>query len=246
MKKALIIVFTLVLTVTNAQNDKKFLLRTSFGYNYSHMDRMDAGAGYLSNNIFGKINKEFTVVINGSRRLKNNFYYGLGFSYLAGKQEINPDGDIPKPGTSTGYVTYFTSYSNSVTLNKIYSPIVFFQYYYDISERFSINLDAWSRYDFTSETFEANFFSMQIQDSIFIAEDNLYQENKKQFIAFGISPSIRVSIIKNMGLELIIGSLEFKQKLKDSRAPDDNDRYTSEFTVGFKPENWLIGIFVKI
>lgn len=231
--------------VLNAQTDKNFILRTNFGYSYSHKDRLDAGNGIASSGYYGQINNDFTVDFRAGKKLKSNFYYGLGFSYNALKQEINPEEDIPDFDSSSGYTIKIENYFQGVSTSKTYSPVIFFQYYFNITDRFFVSIDAYSRYDYRISKSESNYNTLQYIDSTFVVTNSSYFESTKQYLSFGICPSLRFSIIKNLGIEFIFGSLEYKQKLSDSRLPDDI-KNTNEFIFGFKPENWLIGFYLEL
>jgi hypothetical protein len=245
MKKLIIIFLMLSVGLLNAQTDKNYILRTNFGYSYSHKDRLDAGNGFASSGYYGQINHDFTVDFRAGRRLKSNFYYGFGFSYNALKQEINPEEDIPDFSSSSGYIIHIENYFQGVSTSRTYSPVLFFQYYYNISDRFSVNLDAYSRYDFSISKSESNYYTLQYIDSTFVITNSSYLESTKQYLSFGINPSLRYSIVKNLGMEFVFGSLEYKQKLSESRMLDD-ERNSNEFIFGFKPENWLIGFYLEL
>lgn len=245
MKKVLFFLFILFVTELSAQSDKNYMIRTKLGYSNNYKDMMDESDGFTPGTVSGVINRDFKFDFDMGRKLKSNFYYGLGFSYEAIKQEYNPENKIPDPNNNSGYSNNLTSYTNYVSRFRSYSPVIFIQYYYNITDRISINVDFYSRYNFTLTTSEANSEAYQSIDTLSLIVTRNYKESKKQFICAGFSPSFRINIIKNLGMEFVFGSIEYKQKLKDSRAPG-NIKYSNEFKIGFKPENWLIGFYIKI
>ncbi len=70
-------------------------------------------------------------------------------------------------------------------------------------------------------------------------------ESDQQFLAIGIYPSLRFNILKNVGMELGFGNIEYSHKTNDSRTGVNGNK-TKEFKIGFKPENWLIGFYINL
>jgi len=233
MKKLLFVLFIFtILAELHAQNDKKYMLRADFGYYYIHKDQIDAGGGY-HNDIFGEIDNNLNCKFSVGRKLKTNFYYGLGFSYRLARAEINPKEDIPEMDASTGH-SNLTIIVNTVNTNETYSPLVFLQYFFPVTERFQFVLDLYSRFDLALSKSESSYGTFEL---------NRY--SKQQFLSCGINPLFRVNIIRNIGMELALGTIELKHKIHDSRA-SQNDKNSTEFILAFTPENWLIGFYLAL
>ena len=96
MKQIFYLIFIFSFIEVNAQTDKNYILRTNFGYSFSHKDMLDAGAANFGWYYYGVKNNDLNFTISGGRKLKSNFYYGLGLFYNTFSQETNPDDDIPK------------------------------------------------------------------------------------------------------------------------------------------------------
>jgi hypothetical protein len=61
IKKLAFLILFFSIIAANAQQEKKFILRTDFGYSYSHKDMLDAGSNSIGLNYFGEINSAFTT-----------------------------------------------------------------------------------------------------------------------------------------------------------------------------------------
>ncbi len=246
MKKSLLIIFIAMVVTLQAQTDRNYILRASIGYSYSHKDKIDLMDTYSSNGVYGEKDQAFYFTFRAGRKLKSNFNYGLGFSLNSSREELNPEEDFPEMDTSSGYVSFISSRFTQLTKSKTYSPSVYFEYYYDISKTFTLCVDAWSRFDISSSKSEANLDTHYLpQDTSYIVINNTFKVSKRRYLAFGLSPSLRININKNLGLEFIFGSLEYRMKLKDSRAPKDA-RLGREFNFGFEPGKWRFGVYLRI
>jgi hypothetical protein len=237
--------FLLIFSETDAQNRKNYLFRSGIGYSYTHKDQLDAGNGYPSNGLYGEIINDFTVSVNAGRQLKSHFYVGLGFDYSLQKNEINPDGDVPDPDPQSGYQGIYFSFFQSIKKTHTYSPFLYFQYFYSFSEIFSLSLDLYSRYNFSSSETNAFAYELTLPDSTFIPVGEQHTGSEIQSIDLGLSPSIRVKIANDMGIEFTFGQVEFSQKTMDSRFPEDSF-LSNRFNIEFKPENWMVGFYIKL
>lgn len=248
MRKLILLVLLFSVITANAQKEKKYILRTDFGYSYSHKDMLDAGSGNSVNNYFGEINSTFTTSIGAGRKLKSNFYYGLGVIYNSSKYEINPDADIPDfSDSSDGYGQIMMSYTHSKSEDHVVSPFLFFQYFYDFTDWFSIAFDLYSKYDFYQNKTNSIFY-IPIQDNgdyQYMKYSENSTETKKQILNIGLRPSLRFKLYKNFGLNFTFGILEYSLKTKDSRQ-DDLEKKTKAFRIGFAPSNWMLGIYLKL
>lgn len=140
---------------------KDYLLRTNFGFSFAHEDMLDAGASNLGQDYYGIFKSDLTYSLNGGRKLASNFYYGLGLNYNRLKQEINPADDIPENKGSYGFQS-MRSYVNSLSVNETISPFVFVQYFTNMSDRFSVAIDVYSQYDFSTNKTNYYHFSPDI------------------------------------------------------------------------------------
>ncbi len=246
MKKLYFLILLCSVLIANAQKEKKYILRTDFGYSYSHKDMLDAGSNNFGDNYFGEINSAFTTSIGAGRKLKSNFYYGLGVIYHSSKHEINPDADIPDFSGSPGYIQ-MQSYVHSLSTDKVISPYLFLQYFYNFTDWFSIAFDLYSKYDFYQNKTNAIFYMPFNSNGDFsyvkYSENNT--ETKKQILNIGLRPSLRFKLYKNFGLNFAFGILEYSLKINDSR-DDELEKKTNAFKIGFSPNNWLLGIYLKL
>jgi hypothetical protein len=62
---------------------------------------------------------------------------------------------------------------------------------------------------------------------------------------FGLRPALRFRLVKNFGLDFTFGILQYSLKIKDSRQ-NDLDKKTNAFQIGFVPNNWMLGIYLKL
>ena len=246
MKKALFTVLLFSIVTVYAQQDKKYILRTDFGYSYSHKDMLDASTTAFGTNNFGEINNAFTTSIAAGRKLKSNFYYGLGVFYNSSKYELNPDADIPDFSGSSGYIQMH-SYVHSVSMDKAISPFLFFQYFLNLTDWFSIAFDLYSKYDFYQNNTDNIFYTPNPEpgDYTYVKVNESSVETKKQILNFGIRPSLRFKLHKSFGLDFTFGIVQYSLKIKDSRQ-DDLDNSTTEFQLGFAPNKWMLGIYLKL
>ena len=231
-----IIVFSFI--QLNAQTDRNNILSTNFNYNFNHKDYLDDGE-YLNGIFNGVKNNDLNFNTSVGRKLKTNFYYGVGLSYKVSKQEINPDSDIPE------YSGTVNSYWNMISKDNTISPIIFIQYFNNLSDRFCIAIELFSKYDFNNNITRNTRYDPDFTSYTYIETSKHKTEEQKQDIHLGIRPSIKFNIIENFGMEFTFGILEYSRKIMDSRR-DDIDKKTEEFELGFKPENWLIGFYLKI
>lgn len=233
------IIITLSFLQLYAQTEKNYLLRTNFNYFYNHKDELDAGNGIIpQEGVYGVKTNNLSFAITSARKFKTNFYYGLGFSYNLAKEEINPNSDV-SAASGSGYTSNIII-QNTITNSRTYSPLVFIQYYNNLSDRFSVAIELYSKYDFS------NFKTISTLTNFLPGYNNISEKyHKKQYLNIGLHPSIRFDIMKNMGTELTFGLFEYKHKFKDSRMLDDSKK-TSSFQIGFKPENWLLGFFLRL
>jgi len=246
MKIYVTISLVLLALIINAQDNKNYLLRTSIGYSYHHLDRIDANDGVTSPGLFGEINRSLTWDINAGRSLGNNFMLGLGFGLNTSLREVNPESDVPDISGLSGFSTIYVSIFHSVSKSMTYSPRIYFQYFYHISERFVVSLDLYTRYDYLHENEENSLQTYSLLDStVVLSNDHSNFEHKRQYLDFGISPSLRFIIVKNFGMEATFGALEYRMKLSDSRA-QDNEASSREFMFQLTPDNWRIGFFLQL
>jgi hypothetical protein len=235
--------FTIIITLSflqlYAQTEKNYLLRTNFNYFYNHKDNLDAGNGMIpQEGVYGVKTNNLSFAITSARKFKTSFYYGLGFSYNLAKEEINPNSDV-----SAALVSGYSSniiIQKTITCSQTYSPLIFIQYDNSLSDRFSVAIELYSKYDFS------NFKTSSTLTNGLSGYNNISEKfQKKQYVNIGLHPSVRFDIMKNMGTELTLGLFEYSHKFKDSRMFDDSKK-TSSFQIGFKPENWLLGFYLRI
>jgi len=233
------IIITLSFLQPYAQTEKNYLLRTNFNYFYKHKDKIDAGNGIIpQDGIYGVKTSNLSFAITSARKFKTCFYYGLGFSYNQAKEEINPNSDM-SAASGSGYSSNIII-QNTISGSRTYSPLIFIQYDNNLSDRFSVAIELYSKYDFS------NFKTINTLTNFLPGYNNISEKfQKKQYLNIGLHPSIRFDIMKNLGTELTLELFEYTHKFKDSRMPDDSKK-TSSFQIGFKPENWLLGFYLRI
>lgn len=221
----------------SAQNEHNFILNTSLGYNYSYEDKAEnlpyGGTYRLSDKEINDL--KLSVAIG--RKLRSNFYYGLGFSLNLRKNELNPG--VNKPHYDSDFGIYFET-SNSVSQWSVYSPLAYLQYNLNLSEKSRFVLTLISQYDFEKNIDEHRLFvpGMMPGNDYFTTRYNIY-ESKRQYFQTGLVPGFRMNIYRNFGIDFTFGSIAYRIKTAESRLPDI--KKSSEFTFGFKPENWTIG-----
>jgi hypothetical protein len=217
------------------------MLKTSIGYNFVHNDGNDVSNDIVAGSNFGEKINDLNFTVTAGKKLKSNFYYGLGLSYNTINQEVNPESDIPEL-SSSAYYTFVSSYMNAVSKSNVISPIIYLQYYKSITERFYITFDLYSRYDFNQTITESTLYNPNISNNTYDKSSELKTEIKRQYLNFGLFPSLRVNLYKKLGMDLTFGGMEYKIKTVDSRR--DIDKKTKEFNIGFNPENWIIGFYL--
>lgn len=226
-----------------AQSEKGFIVETSLGYKRVHNDPVDAFREF-SGTVYGEKINELTSVLTVGKKLKANMYYGLGLLHNANRRELNPDSDIPswESSAGSGFVTY-TSYHHFVSTSNVIGPMVYFQYFTSLTERVFLTLDFNARYDFDRTQTQSTLYNPNPFDNAYEASSEYKTEIKKQYVNIGLFPSLRVSLYKEFGMDLTFGSIQYRAKTFDSMREMDN--MTKEFTMGFKPENWMVGFYLK-
>jgi len=242
MRTAIFVISIFSYLGLSAQTNKNFLLRTNLGYNFSHVDAADAGYYDFGNSVYGEKINDFAYNISAGKKFQTNFYYGVGLLYNITKQEINPDSDIPMNITSAAFTI---NYNNSVYMDNTISPFIFIQYFNNITDRFSVAFDLYSKYDFSESSLNRTSYIINVTNHNVINDGESHSEIKKEYLSFGILPSLRFTIIKNFGMDFTFGIMEYRLKTKDSRL-DNPENQSKEFKIGFKPENWLIGFYLKL
>jgi hypothetical protein len=268
MKQLILVFLVFGLTQLNAQTNKKFLLRTDFGYNYSHDDQLDINNAYSNSLVYGEINRDFEFSAGMGYRVFSGFYVGLGLSYETFKNEINPDSDTPDPIYSypSGYIINDMYYRHSITKEKTISPFIFVQYVKNLGEKFSFAVEMYAKYEYRNSIFETDLISESntiiIDPSwgggswgtpfgeIHTNGDGTYTYNYNsemdlEYLRIGMRPSVRMDVFKNIGFSFSFRLLEYQKKTKDSRS-DQIDKKSKNFNAGFKPENWLLGIYMEL
>jgi len=243
MKQSLVIILIFSFVRLYAQTDKNYIVRTNLGYNYVHKDMIDAGFGVTNQN-FGEINQKLSLNLNAGRRFGKSFIYGLGLGYNFSKQEFNPEVDRPQISGATGFGN-MTFYSNSVITSRTVGPAIFIQYFSAITDRLTIAFDGFAKYEFTTNQTKNSLFNSIVLGQPFVYSNGYFKKTNLQRLGFGILPSVRYNILKNAGLELTYGLLQYTLKINDSRM-DNSNKKTKTFDAGFKPENWLIGFYLKL
>ena len=244
MRLIITLIFILIFIQLNGQTEKNYILATNFGYNFTHNDNLDSEIDNRGQNNFGEKNKEFNFSFNVGRKLKKCFYYGLGLSYEKLYQEVNPDTDIPGINESPGFVA-MTSYTNSISTDIKISPFIYIQYFNNISDRVSISVDLYTKYDFNTIKTKNIFYRPDITNNTHVISDESETEIEKKNINVGLQPALRFNIFKGFGLEFKVKMIEYRHKTYDSRR-NDIDKKTNDLKIGFKPDNWLIGFYLKL
>lgn len=247
------VLITLVLPI-HAQTDKLNIVKTNLNLSFNTNDLIDAQQNDYEQIISDKtINFKYSIFLG--RKFKSNFYYGFGILNEFMKYEINPDVESHETPTSTGYSNYSSSYLNAIIKSTTYSPALYVQYFTSITERFHIAFDIISSYDFYKSSSEAKYKTLSTTEFPYGGVNGFFaprqsdnkSELKKQFINIGMNPSIRFDIIKNFGMDLTFGSVQYRLKTKDSRLEDyEIDKKTQAFHINFTPKNWLLGFYYKL
>ncbi|TVQ90376.1 MAG: hypothetical protein EA393_06120 [Bacteroidetes bacterium] len=221
----------------SAQNEHNFILNTSLGYNYVYEDKAEnLPAGWPSQLSDKEIN-DFKLSVAIGRKLRSNFYYGLGFSLNLRKDEWNPG--VNKPRYDSGFAISFST-SNSVSQRSVFGPLAYFQYNLNLSEKSRFMLTLISQYDFEKNVDEHRAFvpGTMPGNDYFTTHYTTY-ESKRQYFQTGLVPGFRMNIYRNFGLDFTLGSMAYRIKTAESRLPDI--KKSRKFAVGFKPENWTLG-----
>jgi hypothetical protein len=244
MRKIICIILLFGIIHLNAQTEKKYLFRSGLGYKHVHYDMVDANNGGAYGTYFGQIINELALNFNASRKLNSSFYYGLGLLYNSSKQEFNPEADRPQINGSSGFGS-MTQYVNTVNTDQTISPYLFIEYFNAVSDRFTIAFDIYTRYDLNTTKSKSILLTNHGLNQPFEYSSEYYKESNLGKLCGGIRPSIRYAVFKNAGLEFTYGRIEYSIKIKDSRTLNQNNK-TNTFELGFGPENWLVGFYVKI
>lgn len=223
-----------------AQTENNFILKTNIGYSYIHNDNGDVSSQSTGLNYGEKIN-DLNFSVTAGKNFRSHFNYGLGLSYNTIKKEVNPENDIPELNNSAVYIGAF-SYVNSVETSRIISPIIYFQYYSNFSERIYITFDLYSKYDFDLTKTESTLYNPNFIIYSYDEFDQFKTEIKRQYLNVGMFPSVRINLYKNFGMDFSFGTIEYRIKTVDSRT--NIDKKTTEFNLDFNPENWKIGFYV--
>jgi hypothetical protein len=213
-----------------AQNDRNYILRMNLGGHISHRDFLVSQNNFLNTyrvDLFGETLNNWNFNFSGGKSFKSNYYFGLGFFFDLSKKEFKTGSNVPN-------INY------SVLTNKVIGPLIFFQYFTQISDRFTIAIELNSKYYFNQENGKTKTLYPGIPRNSFQRETEIIKQN----ISFGLLPSLRYNIVKNFGLELTFGLFAYKQKLNVN--PDiDPEIKTKGFVMDFKPDKWLIGVYQK-
>ncbi|MDP2723316.1 MAG: hypothetical protein Q8O72_11205 [Bacteroidales bacterium] len=78
----------------------------------------------------------------------------------------------------------------------------------------------------------------------FVISEELHESTEKEYFCFGLQPVFKLDICKNFGMELRLKLIEYTQKTYDSFI--NREKKTCNFEVGFKPENWMIGFYLRL
>lgn len=243
MKYILTIIFVLGLVQLEAQTDKNFILILDQGYYYQHKDNIDASNALYGSNQFGEKINDLTFNFYAGKKFKSHFYYGLGLSYCNFTDELNPNADVPAISESIGYGNIL-GYSNKKEIQNEISPLIFFQYFTNISNRITIAVEFYSKYSFNKTETNHLHYEVDSASYSYVIYEEIHENTEKEYFCFGLQPVFKLDIYKNFGMELRLKLVEYTQKTYDSVI--DREKKTSNFEIGFKPENWLIGFYIRL
>jgi len=255
MKKLLTLILACSFVLTFAQSEKNFLLKADVGYFYKHQVGNESATGITQ--FYGQINRDFNMSFSAARKFKSNFYFGLGLQYRHQKTVINPEEDLPDfTPNGSGYVTMYLIASYTTTERTV-SPFVYVEYKKELTPWMALSLDLYSQYGYTLSRNENkdNIQQIVVNDTtpgnpyweydIVFSSNTTQSEQKKQMLYVGLTPSIRFLVLKNAGISLSFGKIEYATKTKDTHAPDDKGKNNS-FDLSFSPSNWKLGFFVRL
>lgn len=243
MKQIITLIFIISLTQLVAQTDKDYILTSDFGYYYQHKDLADASYNATGLRNYGEKYNALTFNFSAGKKVGNHFYYGGGISYSYDHEEINPDSDTPKASGSSGYGTTIGYVNNNKTQNGI-SPLIFVQYFTDLSNRISFATDFYMKYTFNKIKTSSIYYQPGSGVGNYLKGNENIKVTRKQYISFGLQPMLRFTISKCVGMEFRFGLIEYIQKTKDNGEPVD--KKTNGLEIGFKPENWLLGCYFRL
>jgi len=243
MKYLLTLIFVLGLVHLEAQTDKKYILILDQGYYYQHKDNIDASTALYGSNQFGEKINDLTFNFYAGKKFKSHFYYGLGLSYHNFTDELNPKIDVPDINESIGYGNISEYSYKKETQNEI-SPLIYFQYFANISNRITIAVDFYSKYSFNKTETNHLHYEVDSASYSYVNYEGIHENTEKEYFCFGIQPVFKLDIYKYFGMELKLNLVEYTQKTYDSVI--DKEKKTSNFEIGFKPENWLIGFYIRL
>ncbi|MFP4060913.1 MAG: hypothetical protein ACLFUC_10565 [Bacteroidales bacterium] len=256
MKHLIKLIFIFCFVELSAQTEQNFMLNTNLGYSYSYEDKADYSTySWESMHLVDRKYNDFSYSVSIGRRLYTNFYYGLGIAWNTGKTEINPDADKPLPGT-TGYSAFYNR-TNIVIKSNVVSPLVYLQYFMNLSERMHFTLDLVSQYDFVKFTDDSYRYEFEPVNTGLPDSDPTWlpgnsslhpvitgsynEEDDQQYFNIGIHPGFRLNVYKSFGMNVAFGSVAYRIKTAESRLPDWDFKKSREFTIKFTPENWRVG-----
>lgn len=243
MRKIIIIFILLSFIRLNAQTDKKYILKVNLGYNSVSKDLLELDNGNWYQYYFGEIKNELKLDLNIGRKFRSSFYFGAGFQYNTSVQELNPEGEVPD--TSVNGFRYLSNFTNTVITDKTISPYISIEYFKPLTDHFTIAINAFVKYDFNKNSTKNTLYSRAVLGQPFVFTNEYFKETNLQRLGFGIRPSLRYNIFKSAGLEFTFGLLQYSNKIRDSRM-EDLDQKSGTFSIGFGPENWLVGFYLKI
>lgn len=257
MKHLITILFIFFFIEVSAQKEQNFILSTNMGYSYKYEDKADKSTFnydyiYLRDR---RIN-DFDFSVATGKRLQTNFYYGLGIAWNRRIVEINPDFGNASFDNTSGY-SVITSDYKIVLKTHVVSPLVYLQYYINLSERMHFTLDLVSQYDFVKFTddsyryeFEPVYTGLPDSKPTWLPGNNSSllnyhsEEDDRQYFNIGIHPGFRLNVYKSFGINVAFGSVAYRIKTAESRLPDMDFKKSREFNVNFTPENWRVGFYL--
>lgn len=202
----------------------------------------------LSNGLGDKKTKSVLNSNLGYLVLKN-FVVGVGFNSDYTKSATTIQG--LQMLTMDGVAVYDEHITNSSILSG-FAPAVFVKYIYPFTSKFSVSLMLRSSTDRKKE--DVTVQSVNIVKGT--TNSSISKSETGKYINIGLSPEIRYSITKNIGLQINFNGYIISSFPKGNTMFDYSRfggyvvkkpiTYEKSETIDFSPKNWSIGFFVVI
>lgn len=169
---------------------------------------------------------------------------GLGLYYANAKTELNPDKNEKILSSPLGGSMY------NILLHELYKeqtlrPVVWAEYIARPTPSLGLGVQVSTGYEWVRQ--KANTFLRQdISGSSGTGFSVAQYEStfKQQAFQAHISPSIRYSFGRHVGLHLLLGGLNWRQPTQKALVLQD-EQLASDWEIDFSPSRWTLGFYVN-